>query len=133
MVLLTLRIQIRLHLANIRSAITKEHDALVHLHPLTAQNLEQPALRFRIVGLGVPETAVGAILGHRFTDDHLEMCFLSSHYRTFCRAAIDNNLSELVCAILLGMPIPMNCPHCSFSRAIPLTAPYLPGLHSLSM
>src|SRR5260370_170737 len=55
--MLGLRIQVQLHFTNVGPPIGKEHHALVHLHPLAFQKLEETALWLFIIRLDEPEAA----------------------------------------------------------------------------
>ena len=63
-VMLGLGIQVQLHLTDVGAPVGKEHHALVHLHPLAFQKLEETALGLFIIRLDEPEATARSILGH---------------------------------------------------------------------
>jgi hypothetical protein len=71
--MLGLGIQVMLYLTDVGAPVGKEHHALVHVHPLAFQKLEETALRLFVIRLDESEAMTRSILGHRFADDHFEV------------------------------------------------------------
>src|SRR6202022_552464 len=90
---LSLGIQIQLHVAYVLAAVGEEIDLLVGLHALGLKQLEQATLGLGIVAIYKSEAFRRfALLGHTLTHDHLEPSF-GSRLLVFCMdiTAVDSN------------------------------------------
>jgi hypothetical protein len=102
-----------LHLTDVGAPVGKEHHALVHLHPLAFQKLEEKALRLFVIRLDESEATTRSILGHRFADDHFEvrlLVFPLPHIATV-NADRQRRLGRGNAAHCLGQPLNVSSHH----------------------
>jgi hypothetical protein len=119
-----------LHLTDVGAPVGKEHHALVHLHPLAFQKLEETALRLFVIRLDESEATTRSILGHRFADDHFEvrlLVFPLPHIATV-NADRQRRLGTRQCCPLPGAALNETYPFiaqgcfCSFSDPVQVIA-----------